>query len=183
MKFILIKKTFNDSKMIIDVLKSLLGQSIKIEEDNTFLVIYHDEANVLDTNNSLLSLADDLMFNLYAYNSWFYNTDRELKIVKSLFNDSDLSNGIYDFKKLLLSKNNIKNKKEILEFILDNTGIDNTFIKGFVKNNLNVSSASKELYIHRNTMIYKLDKFKELTGFDLKNFIDAYIIYSLIENK
>ena len=124
MKFILIKKTFNDSKMIIDVLKSLLGQSIKIEEDDSFLVLYHDESNILDTNNSLLSLADDLMFNLYAYNSWFNNTEKELKIVKELFNDFDLSTGIYDFKSLLLSKNNIKNKKEILEFILDNKGME-----------------------------------------------------------
>ena len=183
MKFILIKKTFSDSKMIIDVLKSLLGQSIKIEEDDSFLIIYHDEANIDDTNSSLLSLADDLMFNLYAYNSYFSNYEKELKIVKQLFTDFDLTTGIYDFKSLLLSKGSIKNKKEILEFILDNTGIDVNFINGFVKNNLNVSSASKVLYIHRNTMIYKLDKFKELTGFDLKNFIDAYIIYSLIENK
>lgn len=183
MKFILIKKTFNDSKMIIDVLKSLLGQAIKYEEDELFITIYHDSVDVLDANNSLLSLADDLMFNLFAYNSSFNDIETELKIVKELFLDNDLSSKIYDFKSLLLAKAVIKNKTEILEFILNNTNIDESFIKGFVKSNLNVSNASKELYIHRNTMIYKLDKFKEMTGFDLKNFLDAYIIYSLIKNK
>ena len=48
---------------------------------------------------------------------------------------------------------------------------------------LNVSKASKILYIHRNTMLYKLDKLKELSDFDLRCFLDAYIVYSLIENK
>ena len=62
-------------------------------------------------------------------------------------------------------------------------GINETFILEFAKNNLNVSQASKAMFIHRNTMIYKLNKLKANSQFDLTNFNDAYILYSLLENK
>jgi DNA-binding PucR family transcriptional regulator len=39
------------------------------------------------------------------------------------------------------------------------------------------------MFIHRNTMIYKLNKLKANSQFDLTNFKDAYILYSLLENK
>lgn len=43
----------------------------------------------------------------------------------------------------------------------------------FFKCNLNVSKASKELYIHRNTLLYRLDKIYSLTNRDPRIFSDA----------
>lgn len=43
----------------------------------------------------------------------------------------------------------------------------------FFRSNLNISLASKELYIHRNTLIYRLDRIAEETGFDPRSFKDA----------
>ena len=63
------------------------------------------------------------------------------------------------------------------------SGIDYAFIRGFAENNLNVSQASKAMFIHRNTMNYKLDKLKELSGFDLRSFLDAYVLYQLATGK
>ena len=48
-------------------------------------------------------------------------------------------------------------------------------IQKFFENNLNVSEASRQLYVHRNTLVYRLDKIYKLTGFDLRNFDDAII--------
>lgn len=45
----------------------------------------------------------------------------------------------------------------------------------FFENNLNVSETSRQLYIHRNTLVYRLDKLQKLTGLDLRNFDDAII--------
>ena len=90
---------------------------------------------------------------------------------------------MYSFKEALLRVKNIENKKEILNYILAGSGINETFILEFAKNNLNVSQASKAMFIHRNTMIYKLNKLKANSQFDLTNFNDAYILYSLLENK
>ncbi len=49
-------------------------------------------------------------------------------------------------------------------------------IKKFYENNLNVSEASRQLYIHRNTLIYRLEKIERQTGLDLKRFEDAIIL-------
>ena len=43
----------------------------------------------------------------------------------------------------------------------------------FYDNNLNVSKTSRELYIHRNTLVYRLDKLQKLTGLDIQSFDDA----------
>jgi carbohydrate diacid regulator len=45
----------------------------------------------------------------------------------------------------------------------------------FFKNNLNVSETSRQLYIHRNTLVYRLDKLQRVTGLDLRNFDDAIV--------
>ncbi|MGN0818150.1 MAG: PucR family transcriptional regulator [Candidatus Coproplasma sp.] len=41
------------------------------------------------------------------------------------------------------------------------------------ENNLNVSQASRALYMHRNTLIYRLNKITEITGLDPRDFSDA----------
>ena len=46
-------------------------------------------------------------------------------------------------------------------------------IDEFFANNLNVSEASRKLYIHRNTLAYRLNKIREKTGLDLQRFDDA----------
>ena len=48
-----------------------------------------------------------------------------------------------------------------------------TTINKFFENNLNVSETSRQLYIHRNTLVYRLDKLQKSTGFDLRVFEDA----------
>lgn len=45
----------------------------------------------------------------------------------------------------------------------------------FVENNLNVSETSRGLFVHRNTLVYRLEKIKKLTGLDLREFDDAIV--------
>ena len=46
-------------------------------------------------------------------------------------------------------------------------------IAKFFENNLNVSETSRQLFIHRNTLVYRLDKLDRATGLDLRVFDDA----------
>lgn len=50
-----------------------------------------------------------------------------------------------------------------------------TTINKFFENSLNVSETSRQLYIHRNTLVYRLDKLQKSTGLDLRVFEDAII--------
>ena len=46
-------------------------------------------------------------------------------------------------------------------------------IQCFFENNLNVSETSRKLFVHRNTLVYRLEKIKKLTGLDLREFEHA----------
>lgn len=48
-------------------------------------------------------------------------------------------------------------------------------IQKFFENSLNVSETSRKLFVHRNTLVYRLDKIKKLTGLDLREFDHAII--------
>ena len=43
----------------------------------------------------------------------------------------------------------------------------------FLENSLNVSETSRNLYMHRNTLMYRLDKIERVTGLNLRKFSDA----------
>ncbi len=48
-------------------------------------------------------------------------------------------------------------------------------IQKFFENNLNVSETSRNLFVHRNTLVYRLEKIKKITGLDLREFDHAII--------
>ena len=63
-------------------------------------------------------------------------------------------------------------KKNPLE-TLDEDTLDT--INKFFENNLNVSETSRKLYVHRNTLVYRLEKIKKITGLDLREFDHAIV--------
>jgi len=63
-------------------------------------------------------------------------------------------------------------QKEGLE-VLDDETLQT--IDKFFENNLNVSETSRQLFVHRNTLVYRLDKIERLTGLDLRKFDDAVV--------
>ena len=46
-------------------------------------------------------------------------------------------------------------------------------INKFFENNLNVSETARKLFVHRNTLVYRLEKIRKLTGLDLREFDHA----------
>ncbi|MBE5868751.1 MAG: PucR family transcriptional regulator [Lachnospiraceae bacterium] len=69
--------------------------------------------------------------------------------------------------------------KMFIKEIFDGNGPDEfdeetlTTIYKFFENSLNVSETSRQLFIHRNTLVYRLDKLQKSTGLDLRVFEDA----------
>jgi sugar diacid utilization regulator len=95
----------------------------------------------------------------------------------------DIRGEIYDYSKMLFEKVvyniNAKVKKELLDRFKDKFSLfDNEMvntIEEFVNCDLNISDASRKLYIHRNTLIYRLDKIHKDTGYDIREFKQATV--------
>ena len=51
----------------------------------------------------------------------------------------------------------------------------------FFRKDLNLSDTARQLYIHRNTLVYRLDKIQRQTGLDLRRFDDAVTFKMLLE--
>ncbi|MFD1065757.1 PucR family transcriptional regulator [Oceanobacillus locisalsi] len=64
------------------------------------------------------------------------------------------------------------------EFQSDSEALET--MRMFIQCNLNVSETAKKLYIHRNSLQYRLDKFHESTGMDIKQFDKAFTVYLAI---
>lgn len=100
-----------------------------------------------------------------------------------LANKYKISESIIDEKKMILEGiiDSVSEEKKEKIYQLFNEGfskLDNEMIRTievFFRCGLNLSDAAKELYIHRNTLIYRLDKIEKYTGYDIRNFNNAVL--------
>lgn len=99
---------------------------------------------------------------------------------------------VFDTEKVIISYNNLGIArliyqlpttlcKTFLKEVFQKESIDSLdqetlfTIQKFFENNLNVSETSRKLFVHRNTLVYRLEKIKKITGLDLRDFDDAII--------
>lgn len=176
-RFLMLKTSPANFSFIADVLKMLLGGNIKIKEETEYLFVEYGDAPIEDIKDTILSLEIDLDSLITAYSSSTQEPQQEYELVKELFLKS--SHGYYDFKILLLETSNIYNAAEILNFILDRSGVTEEILLAMANCNLNVTQASTELFMHRNTLLYKIDRLYNLSGFDIRTFNDLYILIKL----
>lgn len=96
----------------------------------------------------------------------------------------DPQNDIYSFKEYalvkVLSELPDASKEKYIKTVLDKNYREVlsdeeliTAADAFINNSLNISEASRCMYVHRNTLIYRLDKIEKLTGLNVRNFNDA----------
>ena len=60
---------------------------------------------------------------------------------------------------------------EIIAVLQDKELVD--CINAFFKNNLNISETSRNAFLHRNTLLYRIEKISRVTGLNIRNFDDA----------
>lgn len=66
----------------------------------------------------------------------------------------------------------------IKNFLKDKELVETT--KAFLANNLNVCKTSKVTFMHRNTLLYRLEKIKKMTNLDIRKFCDAVTVEVLL---
>ncbi len=189
-KYLIIKSNTNIDKVFLeDFFKGLVGKRVIIEYKDNCLVILHNYIDDLNIEEAVVSLNSEMYFDVWVYSSKICNSEKE-------FNDN-YNLIIKSFKKInseerfigekSLTKNNVlvSVNEDIKKLVLGRYYEDEEMIKilkMFFECNMNSTKAANNLYMHRNTLLNKLDKFIEVTGYDIKKFEDAMTIYLIINN-
>ncbi len=167
-------------------------------EGEVVSMLYNDSLFVLgvfdEINEHARSIRESIVSDLYcrcyvSYGSTIYNVKdikkayEEAKECLLLSKNFGIKEEIFYYDKILFEKIvfniNPKVKNELLnrfrdKFNLFDSELINT-IEEFVNCGLNISDAARRLYVHRNTLIYRLDKITKETGFDIRNFKEATV--------
>ena len=180
----------------VSLIKNTLGKRDEyISLDDKNIVIIREVADI-DPKTEACSLSDLILTeamaspvivydkpvtDIYDLASCLKHCEAGLRLGTLLPGDGRvISYGDMSFEKLLYSVDEAAAREFLSEsipqadlFVLDNE-MKNTITTLF-ENELNIADTAKALFIHRNTLVYRLEKFQKQTGLDLKRFDDAVI--------
>lgn len=127
------------------------------------------------------SLCNSMMdyYNSYTLANKTLNVGRKLHPTKYIYFSED-----YRFHLLLKTVDNVhraeylKSLRNIFEMPLDHNRTELlTTVKAYFENGMNIKETSKALFIHRNTLLYRINKFKELFEFDITVPYNCMMVY------
>ncbi|UYZ23071.1 PucR family transcriptional regulator [Mesobacillus jeotgali] len=162
---------------------------------STFGIIIEEKKEVSESAEELYSIASTFESDFFVKISFYIGKfqkvtaqlphffDREKQVFEELISltTRDVVNTFEKAFPMLLATHLPDYLKNILEFsILEAFEEDKELmatIKTFLESNSNASLSAKKLYVHRNTLQYRLDKFMEKTGVNLKDFDAAVVVY------
>ncbi len=198
----LIRLSDNGDVSAFDILQSLFPDKQKdfiINVNETDLVLVKE---VKDTNDvrDLEKLAKSIVdiINSELYTKVFVGIGTIVDNIRELprsFNDAQLAlevGKVFDTERYIMSYDNLGIGRLIYQLpttlcemflnevfkkgSIDSLDYETLFtIQKFFENNLNVSETSRKLFVHRNTLVYRLEKIRKLTGLDLRRFDDAIV--------
>ncbi|MBO9128753.1 helix-turn-helix domain-containing protein [Bacillus sp. 165] len=117
---------------------------------------------------------DSTLISSFHWENQIFQTVRQYNKNKSLLQMEDI------LPRFLLNEIKQETHQQFSQQILQDVSEDKellTTIRAFLEYNMNVSLAAKKLYMHRNSVQYRVDKFIEKTGIDIKSFKGAVSIY------
>jgi len=163
-----------------------INDNIKIEsiDDNIITLIdedyYNDEPFDLEHYHILLVEDFDSMVTIFIepYQNKEFILGKDIKhFIKSL------PHNVYHFEDLItyiVLKDNTELKQKVRDFISSNVNNEVLHtVREFIDNNMNSSKSAKKLFMHRNTLNYRIDSFIETTHINVKTFTGANAVYML----
>ena len=172
--------------MIVSLFSEFIDiKNIIIDEHQLWIYFNHDID--LSLKDVIINLSQDTLVDFRLYESHRYTSKNELEkqavFIKEKIKDINFNTYSYlnDYVILLHFVHQFdQNFKNYLFSKFNNDSLMIETIKTFLENNQNVGLSAKALYVHRNTLTQRLDKFYQATGFNLKLFMDGFIIYHLL---
>ncbi len=177
-----------------DAIQELFSKQVPILWRNGHEGIIIEEQTMLEESIAYDQIIDILMSDLYVKISFFVgpfqdNMDHINHHYQSLISSAQtvLSHSkksvvtyVDAVPYLLIDQSDPELLTEITQTILQEYLNDDDTLKmieTFVHFNLNISETAKELYMHRNSLQYRLDRFYEKTGIDIRQFHQAMAVY------
>ena len=183
-KIIIFDNYKEHSDTIVEMLEELYKIIIIDYKDlKVGFIFNHFDINVEDIFDTLSA---DIQENIYVHNGPFIQNikGQELLTYIECFKSSKLKSKSNTDISDLLFDNNIVYKKEFIDIctkvILNPIEEHIDLIKILFKNDLNVLKTSKELYLNRNSILFKLDSIHQKTGINIQKFKGACAIKILL---
>jgi sugar diacid utilization regulator len=181
------KKNFQlDQALIV----SLFSEFITFSKINVFdqsMEMYYEHESDVSFSDVIVNISSDTLIDLRIFVSLSFSTieerDEHLLQTKEMLNKIPFNKFIYLDHKTLLSFFINQITPQLKTYFLRKYSQDYITLeslKTYLDSNQNTVAAAKKLYLHRNTLLQRLEKFYQVTGFDLKVFNDAYLIYHLL---
>lgn len=163
--------------------------------DETNAIIIEEKADVSLHEDELDSISTTLENDFYIKPRFYIGKFRqELTLLKEAF---QLERQLFGKGRTLLSQEKVYTFEKLFPVTLANALPGDTLtlleqdvskilqedpellqtLEVFLEYNFNASLAAKKLYVHRNTLQYRLDKFSDKTGISLKSFQNAFTVY------
>jgi len=171
-------------KDLINILLDQINQGDYEVKENYYIIEYVS-ANIsgLELNDIIINYANEQLVDISAFISDAYAPlVSEVVSLLALTNHRDTV--IYDRKTLFSDVLNVSNKPLIKRLVFKSYEKDFgmlNLLKVFIESDQNISLTAKLTFYHRNTIMQKLDRFAEITGFNVRKFKDAYLIYNLLK--
>jgi hypothetical protein len=172
------------------LLISVFSEFIHIHHVDSFeksIILHHQDETDISFHDVILNIMSDMLsdFRIYQSHVFEHEEHKEKHILwcKNILGIIPFNKYAYLNDKIILSYLLPKIDSETKSIILRKFEKDQLMletIKTYLESNQNMMLASKHLYVHRNTLIQRLDKFHQTTGFDVRLFQDAFLIYQLI---
>lgn len=173
-----------DFVVVIDNDNVVLVKEVKSKDD--YKEVYKIARIIVDTLNAELMVKACIGIGTITSNlkdiTKSYKEAQMSMIIGNIFGEEK---NIYDYNNLGIGRLVYHIPRSLCQLFLDEVFKDNSAdsldtetmltIQKFFENNLNVSETARQLYIHRNTLVYRLEKIKRLTGLELTSFDDAVI--------
>jgi DNA-binding PucR family transcriptional regulator len=191
-----LKGELSDPESFADAIKSLLpSETVILWESETQGVIIDLEPDITEQIENLLeSITDTIISDFYidlslftgiktsdineAKNRYYWEKTCFEKVRHLI--KKKVYHGEESIPYLLLYETSSQTLHQISEQLLQNVMNEKDLIKSirvYLDCNMNISHAAKKLFLHRNTLQYRVEKFIEKTGIDIRHFSNAASIY------
>lgn len=184
----LILNTNKYTKEIIDILTDVIGEVEVVQIDKMEILFYFNNVDA-DFKSLIKTINDDFYTDATLFESAkvAFSDTNEFKAILNLYKEANLNKYVYSsnshlLKYIINSKKNLATS--VAPLLLNKALKDESLLmlaNTFFECDLNTSLTSKNIYMHRNTINYKLEQIKSEAGLDIRKFKDAVVLYEFLK--